>query len=102
MGVVMYIIEAPYNTLEWSCPDDTSKTCDPRVILEDAGINQGAAIAALVIQCIVIILNVLGFVGLWNCISWMLMIIAIVGFVNLVWCLVYWILAVQYWYIFWL
>merc|ERR1712190_655307 len=76
--------------------------CDARELLEDAGITEGAAITAVVFQCFVVIFNVLGFIGLWNCIPWMIGITVITCFANLVWCMVYWIMSYQYWYLFWI
>ena len=100
---MLYALYSPYGTVEWQCDDNSDgiyTQCDIRKVLEDQGVNREYAIITLVVQCIITLCNIFGFIGLWNCIPWMIMLTIIIGVIETVWSLVYFILAKQYYYIF--
>eukprot|EP01083_Nonionella_stella_P045755 122716_1 len=81
-ALMVYALHSDYGAVEWDCDsnsDGIMESCDAREVLEDYGITKGASIAYLVLQFIIIILNILGFVGLWQCIPWMILIIIIMA-----------------------
>merc|ERR1719384_734441 len=104
-SMMVYVLYSPSGTVTWPCDkngDENMDACDAREVLEDWPLIEQAAITGLVVQCIITICNIFGFVGLWNCIPWMIMLTVIIGVIDIIWCLVYYIMAHQYYFIFWL
>ena len=101
-SLMVYALYSPFGTVEFQCDENDDgiyEECDVRKVLEDQGITREVAIATLVVQCVITICNIFGFIGLWNCIPWMILLTVIIGLIGTIWSLVYFILAKQYYYI---
>eukprot|EP01084_Bolivina_argentea_P294212 506185_1 len=101
----VYVMYSPTGTIIWDCDknaDGIMEKCDPRQMLEDNGYTQAAAVAWLVWQCIITLVNIFGFIGLWNCIPWMILITVLLSIFEIIWTLVVYIYLKAYYYIFWL
>eukprot|EP01083_Nonionella_stella_P249837 863454_1 len=63
--LAVFTMYSPYDTVKWKCLEENGEydystyDCDLRRQLEDKGYTKEVAIIALIIQCIVLIINIL-------------------------------------------
>ena len=104
ISIVVFAAYSPYNTLTWPCYSDMNggtEYCDLREIIEENwnGDQQKArliSVSWLIIQVILTICNALGFIGLWNCIPWMILLNIFIATLGTVCALIGCVITTQY------
>ena len=106
--VAVYAVYSPYGSIKWPCDeghDGDTEYCDLREILEtrydgDSAKATGITVFWLVIQIIITLINFGGFIGLWNCIPWMILLTIFIALLGIVFACIGMILSQQYYWLF--
>eukprot|EP01084_Bolivina_argentea_P219971 372904_1 len=87
-ALMLYVLYSSYGTVAWNCEvhleDGNADTCDTRKQLEHMGFSKETVFIAVFVQLIVLLVNILAFIGLYNCIPWTFLLVVIIGTIEVI------------------